>query len=279
MATLLFGDCLTVMKTLPDKSVDCFMCDLPFGCLTENSADPGRRSRHGYSNASWDVKIDLNQFWSEVNRLMRNPRVPIIMFCTTRFGIDLILSKPKWFRYDLVWDKCSGVSFLDANRKPLRSHEMIYIFGKTGAEYKRIDVLTDRGPVAPRGEIKEVQPYGAPGWRCKLRSTRQDLLGRPDGFRCPLSVVKIKGCRGRSCFHPTTKPQELYKWLLERYCPEGGTMLDPTAGSFNSVLTARRMGIKAIGIEMDPGFYYKGLVRLLKEKQAEQNAEDTIQHV
>jgi site-specific DNA-methyltransferase (adenine-specific) len=62
--------------------------------------------------------------------------------------------------------------------------------------------------------------------------------------------------------HPTSKPAELYKWLLERYCPEGGTMLDPTAGSFNSCFTAKEMGLKAIGIEKDSGFFWKAVSRL-----------------
>ena len=63
--------------------------------------------------------------------------------------------------------------------------------------------------------------------------------------------------------HPTAKPVELYKWLLERYCPPGGTMLDPTAGSFNSVFTARELGLHAIGIEKDAGFFWKAVSKIV----------------
>ena len=63
--------------------------------------------------------------------------------------------------------------------------------------------------------------------------------------------------------HPTEKPQDLYKWLLERYCPSGGTMLDPTAGSFNSVFTANEMGLKAIGIEMNDAFFWKAVSKIV----------------
>jgi site-specific DNA-methyltransferase (adenine-specific) len=73
--------------------------------------------------------------------------------------------------------------------------------------------------------------------------------------------VEVANKKGKGQ-HPTAKPEELYKWLLERYCPEGGTMLDPTAGSFNSCFTAREMGLKAIGIEKDSGFFWKAVSRL-----------------
>ena len=83
------------------------------------------------------------------------------------------------------------------------------------------------------------------------------------GIRCVKSVIEIANKKGRGN-HPTAKPAELYKWLLERYCPEGGTMLDPTAGSFNSVFTAKDMGLKAIGIEKDDKFFWKAVQRSIK---------------
>ena len=80
------------------------------------------------------------------------------------------------------------------------------------------------------------------------------------GMRCPLSVIPIGGRPLGG--HPTEKPEELYEWLLRRYVPEGGTVLDPTAGSFNSCFAADRIGLTAIGIEKDEGFYNKAVARL-----------------
>ena len=221
MATLLKGDCLKVMATLPDKSVDCFICDLPYGQLHAGRKQEGDwydRRQNGGTGCTWDVKIDLVEFWKQVKRLAKDAHTPVLMFCNTRFGYDLIKSNEKWFRYDLVWDKQRGVSFLSANKMPMKSHEMVYVFSKSGTYYKRINID-----------------------EC-----------------CPISVIPIKGKKGG---HPTEKPMELYEWLLSRYCPKDGTVLDPTAGSFNSILVARKLGFKAIGIEMDTNFYWKGVAK------------------
>ena len=123
MTTLLKGDCLKVMASLPDKSVDCFICDLPYGQLsiggkpkvTDEKASQYGKGRIQSSNdggCSWDIKIDLVEFWKQVKRLCKDEHTPVLMFCNTKFGNELINSNPKWFRYDLVWDKNHGVSFL-----------------------------------------------------------------------------------------------------------------------------------------------------------------------
>ena len=221
------GDCLEVMKTLPDKSVDCFICDLPYGCLTSgnptrkrfiNGKDSGTLVTHQViGGCLWDIKINLELFWKEIKRLAKNDNTPVLMFCTTKFGAELISSNPDWFRYDLVWSKSRGVGFLSANKMPLRSHEMIYVFSKKGAYYKRTDI---------------------------------------EEKHCVKSVIEVanKIAKGN---HPTQKPAELYEWLLKRYCPEKGLMLDPTAGSFTSCFTANKLGIESIGIELNEEFFNK----------------------
>jgi len=220
------GDCLEIMPTLPDKSIDFFICDLPYGCLANNrkAKRVGKLKDPLNSNSnitivnkpcSWDIKIDLVKFWEQVKRLCKDDHTPVLMFCNTKFGAELIASNPDWFRYDLVWNKSNGVGFLSANKQPLRSHEMIYVFSKKGAYYKRVD-----------------EP------------------------KCSKSVVEIANKKARGN-HPTQKPAELYEWLLKRYCIEGGTMLDPTAGSFTSCFTANKLGFKSIGIEMDKTFFDK----------------------
>ena len=265
MATLLKGDCLELMKSLPDKSVDCFICDLPYGQLTTGFDRPGhneevRRKVAKQTNncCAWDVKIDLSAFWVEVKRLCKDDHTPVLMFCNTKFGIDLVNSNPKWFRYDLVWDKMRGVSFLLANKMPMKSHEMIYVFSKAGAYYKRIDI---------KGDFKfqdrsKVKPSDTTAYSFVASGKCIDSKNVSATERCPLSVIPISAEKARNG-HPTQKPEELYEWLLSRYCPDGGTMLDPTAGSFNSVFVARRLGLKSIGMEMDKGFFYKAVVRLL----------------
>ena len=252
------------MKELSDNSVDCFICDLPYGCLsidgkpkvTEEKAAEYGKGRIQAASCEWDVKIDLAKFWEQVKRLAKNDHTPVLMFCNTKFGFDLYNSNPSWFRYDLVWDKGRGVSFLLANKMPMKSHEMIYVFSKKGAAYNRVDI---------EGEFKswgsrEGTDYG----RGVLTASGRNVAKANDGTtRCPLSVIQVR--KPNTLGHPTEKPEELYEWLLRRYVPDGGVVLDPTAGSFNSCFAADRLGYTAIGIEKDEAFYEKAVKRLNPE--------------
>ena len=231
------------MKTLPDKSVDLFLCDLPYGCL-----ETARKGNGGSGGCSWDIKIDLTAFWEQVERLMKDEHTPIIHFCNARFGFELYASKPDWFRYDLVWNKTRKVGFLLANKQPMRSHENIYVFSKKGATYYRKDIEGDFPAYV--GSHSAANVYNL---------VKPDLEGYKkvdNGKRCVSSVIQIKGetNKGR---HPTQKPDDLYAFLIERYSKEGDTILDPTAGSFASVFTAERLNRKGIGIEMNETFFKK----------------------
>jgi len=228
------------MKSIPDKSIDLIICDLPYGCLTSQNINKGlMRMENGVATGKkaetengllqgcgWDVKIDLKLFWDQIRRIRKTDHSPCIHFCTTKFGYEIIKSNESEFRYDLVWDKQRGVSFLSANRMPMRSHEMIYVFSKAGAFYERKDISGN----FPKG-----------------------------GRRCVKTVIYTHLKKGQ---HPTEKPEALYRFLIERYCPVGGTVLDPTFGSGNSVFTAFAMGRSAIGIEKDQTFFEKAVERL-----------------
>jgi DNA modification methylase len=257
MATLqlLHGDCLELMKTLPYKSIDLFLCDLPYGCLSNGNPERKRfvdgkdtgtiLKGQTVGGCNWDKPIDLEAFWIQVKRLCKNDHTPVLMFCTAKFGYELIKSNEDWFRYDLVWNKQRGVSFLQANKMPMRSHELIYVFSKKGASYYRKDI---------EGDFKK--STGSRG--CVSNQYGVVLTGDTDntGKRCVLSVIDHPTSNARGG-HPTQKPEDLYEWLITRYSKEGDTILDPTAGSFSSCFTAQKLGRSSIGIEMDLGFYEK----------------------
>lgn len=254
-ATLLHGDCLELMKTLPDKSIDLFLCDLPYGCLSSSSKTTRERYINGQptgtmletklAGCNWDIPIDLAEFWVQVERLMKNEHTPIIHFCNTKFGYELMKSKEDWFRYDLIWNKMRGVSFLSANKMPMRSHENIYVFAKKGATYYRKDI--EGKPYSKKSKEHTCEQYGV-----------QRIEGINTGTRCVLSVIDQFNSAGHNGGkHPTQKPADLYSWLIERYSKEGDTILDPTAGSFASVFTAVKLGRNAIGMEKDDTFYQK----------------------
>ena len=257
--TLFHGDCLQVMKEIPDKSVDLIICDLPYGCLHGGVPKEGSyRNKQGQARdggCSWDIKINLEEFWKEVRRIRKNEHTPTIHFCTTKFGFELHASNPDEFRYDLVWDKQRGVSFLSANKMPMRSHEMIYVFSKAGAFYERKDIEGDFKATKKWGKPSESAVYGgAVGGGGKKRGEEYDNAGK----RCATSVIHQLNF-AKTGRHPTEKPCDLYKFLIERYCPAGGTILDPTFGSGNSVFTAYKLGRNAIGIEKDEKFFEKAV--------------------
>ena len=268
--TLYHGDCIEIMKELPAQSVDLIICDLPYGCLSskgnmnihDKNVKSGKRVAGGIHDAcSWDVKIDLEEFWKEVKRIRKNEHTPCIHFCTTKFGSELIQSNPTEFRYDLVWNKRRGVSFLTTGKMPMRSHEMIYVFSKAGAFYNRVDEIAP-GKITKRFEQDGTRLSNSVSHAFRPSS---GILSPTieDGKRCVLSVIELDGKKqGGRGKHPTQKPEDLYKWLIERYCPAGGIVLDPTFGSGNSVFTAYSMGRNAIGIEKNDTFFEKAVERL-----------------
>lgn len=249
------GDCLEIMKTLPDKSVDLFVCDLPYGCLSvAKGSVPFGRNTKGPSNSgcAWDIKLDLTAFWTQVKRLCKDDHTPVLMFCNTKFGYDLIKSNEDWFRYDLVWNKMRGVSFLSANKMPMKSHELVYVFSKKGATYYRKDIEGDFPISHSKGNKPKVS--------CNTYNNGQPLPNTPtvdnSKSRCVKSIVEVLGESKRGG-HPTQKPVELYKWLIERYSKEGDMVLDPTFGSGNSGRASTELGRKYIGIEKDEKFFEK----------------------
>lgn len=254
------GDCLEKMKLIADKSVDLIICDLPYGCLIggggvekkrrrfANGKDTGteiKQTEGVIAGCSWDIKINLEPFWKEVKRIRKNEHTPCLHFCSTKFGVDLINSNPKEFRYDIVWNKMRGVGFLSANKKPISSHEMIYVFSKSGAKYNRIDVEGEPYFKKSKNEIN-------------TQYNIKRIEGDNKGTRCVKSVIEMYNTAGHNGKqHPTAKPIDLYKWLIERYSNEGDMVLDPTFGSGNSAIVCKELNRNYIGIEMNEEFFNK----------------------
>jgi len=259
MFNLFYGDCLEKMKSISDKSVDLIICDLPFGCLVGGGGKEKTKRKNNNANdviagCSWDIKIDLEEFWKQVKRIRKDNHTPTLMFATTKYGYELIKSNEKEFRYDLVWDKGRGVSFLTANKMPMRSHEMIYVFSKAGAKYNRVDL---------EGDFKNTNKGGRP---IDSHNIYHDFKDTPkesnEGKRCIKSVINISGSIGKGK-HPTEKPIELYKFLIERYSNKNDVVLDPTFGSGNSGLASVLLDRKYIGIEKDNTFFWKFISKIV----------------
>ena len=118
---LLNGNCLEEMEKMPDKSVDLFICDLPYG----------------ETNCSWDTTIDMEKFWKEFKRIRKSKRTACIHFCSTKFGYSLIKSWEKGFKMDMVWKKRNKTGGLASRHRPMRNHEMVYFFYEQAPKYNR----------------------------------------------------------------------------------------------------------------------------------------------
>lgn len=207
-------DCLEGMKRIPDESVDCIICDLPYGVLHRDNP-----------NAQWDRMLPMKPLWEQYKRVTKE-NAAIILFCQGMFTARLMMSNPKMWRYNLVWDKCRVTGFLNANRMPMRCHEDIAVF------YKRLPVYhpqyKDGEPNHPQGNGNHRQTnscYGKYGRDYQGRTYERVprvASSVPDGKKLPRSIISIKKEHESTVLHPTQKPVELIRWLIRTYTNKGG---------------------------------------------------------
>lgn len=242
-------DCLKVMKDLSANSIDLLFCDLPYGEIS----------------CKWDCKINLELFWKEVNRICKI-NCPMFFTTTTRFGVELINSNPKNFRYDLVWIKSAGTGFLNAKKMPLRKHELIYVFYRK-LPYYNLESHKYKNPIStikPEEfciyDVNKNCYGGGEINRIKITKNKEDhsIKYEPP---LPNSILEIKNERGK---HSTQKPIALIEWILKYYSKEGDTILDPTMGSGTTGIVCKLMNRKFIGIEKDEIIYNNAIIRLNK---------------
>jgi len=228
-------DCLEKMKDLSDNSIDLLFCDLPYG----------------QTGCKWDSLIDLNLFWKEVNRICKDT-TPMFFTCSTKFGVSLINSNPKNFRYDLVWVKSAPCGFLNAKKMPMKKHEMIYVFYRKLPLYDLSShshkFLKEQENPRKEKDIDTLYPN-----RCKVATFNKYDPPLPN------SVLEIKSQKGK---HATQKPTGLIEWCLKYYSKEGDIILDPTMGSGSTGVACKNMNRKFIGIEKDEKIFNDAIERL-----------------
>ena len=222
------GDCLELMKNIPDGSVDLVLCDLPYGTTRNN----------------WDSIIPLDMLWERYKRVIKENGA-IVLFSAEPFTSLLITSNIQWFRYDLIWSKTQGSDFLNANRKPLRSHENICVFYKKQPTYN--PQKTDGKPYKAKSGETTSTNFG------KFNGNHH--TENKDGKRCPLSVLRFSGEHNRGKQHPTQKPTDLLEWLIKTYTNDGETVLDNCMGSGSCGVACVNTNRRFIGIELDDGYF------------------------
>lgn len=234
-------DCLEGMKRIPDGSVDCVICDLPYGTTA----------------CAWDSIIPFDLLWEQYNRIIK-PKGNIVLFASGRFVFQLYNSQPNKYRYDLIWKKTKCGSPLTAKYMPLKMHEHILIFGESAAVYN--PQMTYGGTPYKKDYnhaygIKNAHGYG-------IKGVHTDN----NGERHPISVQEFQQkWRRQDQLHPTQKPVELIQWLIRSYSNEGDTILDNCMGSGTTAIACIREKRNFIGFELNPEYYEVCRKRILNE--------------
>lgn len=236
---------MELLPTLADKSIDLILCDPPY----QSTA------------CEWDTVIPLDKMWSELSRVIKDNGA-VVLFADMRFAIKLITSATIPFRYDLVWHKTSPVGFLNANKMPLRSHELMLVFYKQLPNYTPQKTIGYAEYEWNNNTKTQGKVYGS--------SFKQQTKEISDGTRHPTSVQKFAN-KGKELnsnqfninrIHPTQKPVDLLEFLVMSYSQPNDTVLDFTAGSFSTAIACMNTNRKFIGFEMDATYFAKGKERI-----------------
>jgi|GEM_PF-141672 len=227
------GDCLNVMQSIPDKSIDMILCDLPYG-TTQNK---------------WDSVIDLQKLWTGYERIIKDEGA-IVLTSQGIFTAKLILSNEKLFKYKITWIKSKSTNFLNAKKQPLRKHEDICVFYKKQPTYN--PQMTE-GEAYDKG-IRKDQYTGSYG-DFKPRHVKSNGERYPNDIvfyeEQPIDdfvYVKTAESEG-TVYHPTQKPIELGRYLIKTFTNEGDIVLDNACGSGSFLLSAILENRNFIGIE------------------------------
>lgn len=241
---LLKGDCLEIMKTIPDKSINMILCDLPYG-VTQNKLD---------------VVISLDRLWKQYERIIKDNGA-IVLFAQGVFYIDLVNSNRKLFRYDLVWDKQLTSGFLNAKRMPLRQHEQIAVFYKKlptyNPQFKEGKPLHSKGTSYKDKEHKN-QNYG------EFKMTDDNRAGSTQKY--PTSILSFAKPHPSIAIHRTEKSIPLLEYLIKTYTNESETILDNCMGSGTTGVACVNTNRNFIGIEITDEYFDIAKNRILETK-------------
>lgn len=227
------GDCLDVMRYIPDKSIDMILCDLPYG-TTQNK---------------WDSVIDLNRLWAEYERIIKDDGA-IVLTSQGIFTAKLILSNEKLFKYKITWIKSKSTNFLNAKKQPLRKHEDVCVFYKKQPTY---NPQMAKGEAYDKG-IRKDQYTGSYGdfnpRHVKSNGERypNDVVFFEEQSVEDFVYIKTAESEG-TVYHPTQKPVELGRYLIKTFTNPGDIVLDNACGSGSFLLSAILENRKFIGIE------------------------------
>lgn len=228
------GDCLELMKNIPDNSVDMILCDLPYG-TTQNK---------------WDSVIPFEPLWKEYWRICKS-NAAIVLTAQCPFDKMLGVSQINHLKYEWIWEKHSATGHLNAKKQPMKAHENVLIFYRKQCLYNAQKTYGHE-KYYRKGIVDKTSNYG-----------KQKIVPREniDGSRYPRSVQKFNSVVNKT-LHPTQKPVKLFEYLIRTYTNEGNLVLDNCAGSGTTAVAAENTNRKWICIEQLEEYYYPAIMRV-----------------
>lgn len=233
------GDCLEIMKDVPDKSVDMILCDLPYG----------------KTNCKWDIIIPFEPLWEQYNRVI-NKNGAIVLFASQPFTTKLINSNINNYKYSWVWDKEVCGSFALAKIRPMVVTEDICVFSSIKGKIKYYPQMEDADPKTDRGLNKGTTSSEAVFNNNSIAKSSSNYNIK---LRYPKNIIKYSKfnaeCNSSNRVHPTQKPVAILEYLIKTYTKENEVILDNCMGSGSTGVACINTGRKFIGIEKDDKYF------------------------
>jgi len=243
---LIQGDCLELMKDIPDKSVDMILCDLPYGT----------------TQCKWDTTIPFNKLWEQYKRIIKDEGI-IALTSSQPFTSVLVMSNIVMFKHEWIWEKDGGSNFGNVVREPMKEHESVLIFSNGGWKYNPIK--EDRVGSRKGKKTKSMRPIGDS--ECYNKFKNNGVWDVPK-LRCPRSIQRFTRERG---LHPTQKPVALMEYLIKTYTNEEDLVLDNCMGSGTTGVACVNLNRDFIGIELDEKYF-----EIAKERINKLNSEEDL---
>ena len=263
-------DCLIGMRDIPDKSIDAIICDLPYGVLNRQN-----------KSAQWDNIIPFEPLWEQYERVIKNNGA-IVLFAQGMFTAQLMMSNPKMWRYNLIWDKINrSTGFLNANRCPLRIHEDIVVFYKSQPTYNpqftfgqvnhkrgRVYGLMTNGGKKKEEDMtsQEKDEMGVSGARNRCYGNFAVTETKITNEKYPTSIISVDKEHDGNYHHPTQKPINLIRWLVRTYTNEGDLVLDNCIGSGTTAIACIKEKRHFIGYEITKEYFDIAQERIKQEQ-------------
>ena len=239
MIELYQGDCLELMKNIPDHSVDMILCDLPYGITNNN----------------WDKPLSFEKLWEQYHRVTKE-NAAIVLFGQEPFTSKLIMSNLKEFKYIWYWYKHYCRGFLNAKKQPLRTIENIVVVYKKQCTYnpemRQGELRTKGNSQKQRGNYNDYKPH----------KNKNDMY-------YPTNLLDFLGVHANELFHPTQKPVPLLSYLIKTYTNEGDAVLDNCMGSGTTGVACVETGRNFIGIEINQEYFEIAKERITGTKRVE----------